>query len=338
MSAVLQVHSTGPAVTIQDLGRPGHMSSGVSRGGAADWIAFVEGAALLNQGLDCAALELGGMGGVFEATQDIRIALTGAPMRAACDGDLLAWNASHKIPAGAKITVAQVTSGLYGYLSVGGGIATPKILGSRSTHLLSRLGQTVRAGDVLPIAPDQSPEIHGDFFVPDDRMSGGTVRVLPSVQTDRFTPEVRLRFAATVFTRTQRGNRQAAELGFDGDPFGSADSLSILSEPILAGDIQMTGPGYPYVLLPECQTTGGYPRIGTVIPDDLPKVAQAGAGVTFQFVFVSQPEAVAAHIPADQRLNVLKSARQPLMRDPSTIRDLLRYQLISGVTAGADAP
>ena len=336
MSAALKVHSAGPAVTVQDLGRPGHMASGVSRGGAADWIAFVEGAALLNQGLECAALELAGMGGVFEAVGDIRIALTGAPMRADCDGDALAWNASHKIAAGSKITIAQVTRGLYGYLSVGGGIATPQILGSRATHLLSRLGQAVAAGDTLPIGPDGSPEIFGDFFTPDDRMSGGTLRVLPSVQTERFAPDTRARFAATAFTRTPRGNRQAAELGFDGAPFGSADSLSILSEPILAGDIQMTGPGYPYVLLPECQTTGGYPRIGTVIPDDLPKIAQAGAGVTFQFVFVSHADAVAAHKTAQLRLNAVKAARRPLVRDPVLIRDLLGYQLISGVTAGAD--
>lgn len=334
MRAALIVHKTGPAVTVQDLGRPGHMAAGVSRGGAADWIAFVEGAALLGQGLDCAALEMAGLGGVFEASEDIRIALTGAPMRADCDGVALAWNASHRVAKGARITVRPAAKGLYGYLSVGGGFATPVILGSRSAHVLARLGETVKAGMRLPIGPDAFPEIVGDFFTPDDRMSGGTLRVLPSVQTDRFTPQTRARFQATPFTRTPRGNRQAVELGFDGAPFGSESSLTILSEPTLAGDIQMTGPGNPYVLLPECQTTGGYPRIGTVIADDLPIVAQAGAGAALRFQFVTHAQAMAVHRTAQMRWGAVKSARRPLVRDPHTIRDLLSYQLVSGVTSG----
>lgn len=336
MSAALIVHAAGPSVTVQDLGRPGLMASGVARGGAADWIGFVEGAALLGQGLDCAALELAGMGGTFEPTEDIRIALTGAPMRADCDGETLAWNASHKIPAGAKLRIAQATRGIYGYLSVGGGIDTPVILGSRATHLLSRLGAPIATGDRIALGRDPHPDRFGDGIPVDDRFSGGVVRVLPSVQTDRFAQDTLARFQDTAFTRTPRGNRQAAELGFAGDPFGSADSLSILSEPILAGDIQMTGPGYPYVLLPECQTTGGYPRIGTVIPDDLPLVAQAGLGVDLRFHFIDHAQAVAAHKPAAARLAVLQAARQPLVRDPHQMRDLLSYQLISGVTAGAD--
>ena len=336
MSAALIVHSAGPSVTVQDLGRPGLMASGVARGGAADWIGFVEGAALLGQGLECAALELAGMGGTFEPTEDIRIALTGAPMRADCDGEALAWNASHKIPEGAKLRIAQATRGIYGYLSVGGGVDTPVMLGSRATHLLSRLGAPIKAGDRLALGPDAHPDRFGEGIIPEDRLSGGLVRVLPSVQTDRFGPDTMARFQSTDFTRTPRGNRQAAELGFAGDPFGSADSLSILSEPILAGNIQMTGPGYPYVLLPECQTTGGYPRIGTVIPDDLPRVAQAGPGIKLQFAFVAHDQAVAAHKPAAQRLAALSAARQPLVRDPHRIRDLLSYQLISGVTAGED--
>ena len=95
MTRALIVHACGPGVTVQDAGRPGYLGYGVSRGGAADRLALAEGAALLAQSGALAALELAGMGGEFEAGEDLRIALTGAPMRASLDGRRLAWHASH---------------------------------------------------------------------------------------------------------------------------------------------------------------------------------------------------------------------------------------------------
>ena len=82
MSRTLIVHQAGPTLSVQDLGRPGYMAFGLSQGGAADRLALAEGAALLGQDPEFAALEMAGIGGNFEASQDIRIALTGAPMTA----------------------------------------------------------------------------------------------------------------------------------------------------------------------------------------------------------------------------------------------------------------
>src|SRR6056297_4058110 len=122
MSGSLIVHRAGPSLTLQDLGRPGYLAFGLSRGGAADRLALAEGAALLGQGDDLAALEMAGMGGDFEAAQDLRIALTGAPMRAAIEGNRIAWNASHTLPKGAKLTIGGAEQGSYGYLHIGGGV------------------------------------------------------------------------------------------------------------------------------------------------------------------------------------------------------------------------
>ena len=128
-----------------------------------------------------------------------------------------------------------------------------------------------------------------------DRFTGGTVRIVPSVQTARFAPEDLQRFETTDFTRDVRGNRMGVRLTFDGAPFAAQDQLSILSEIIVPGDIQATGDGTPFVLLNECQTTGGYPRIATVLPCDLNLIAQARPGDTIRFRFVTRAEALAAH-------------------------------------------
>jgi len=330
------VHRIGPAVTVQDLGRPGNMAFGLSRGGAADRYAIAEGAALLGQGLDCAALEMAGFGGEFEPGADIRIALTGAPMQANLDGQPLVWNASHRVLAGQTISIGSVLTGVYGYLHVGGGFATRQFLGSRAAHLASGIGAPIGPDETLPLGADPKPEFVGQQLGVADRFSGGTVRVLPSVQTDLFSEAVRKRFENTRFSRTPRGNRQGAQLQFEGAPFRSDAQLTILSEIMVAGDIQMTGDGEPYVLLPECQTTGGYPRIGTVLPDDLPLVAQAAPGVALTFKFITHEQALTAHRTPDKYRADMARSVQPMRRDPRDIGDLLSYQLVSGAITGLD--
>ncbi len=333
MTRALIVHQAGPGVTVQDLGRPGYLAYGLSRGGAADRLALYEGAALLGQAVDSAALEMAGMGGTFEATEDMRIALTGAPMRASIDGAALAWNASHPLHAGARLTIGPATAGVYGYLHVGGGIATPEILGARSAHLAAGIGAALAAGDTLPVGPDRGRET-GLVLDADDRFSGGEVRVVAGYQTGMFPDEEVARFEETRFTRDARGNRMGVRLAPDGDGFASRAGLTVLSEAIVPGDIQVTGDGAPFVLMSECQTTGGYPRIGAVLPCDLPRVAQAAPGTALRLRFVPSDEALAAERRAAEARDGLRRRLTHLTRDPHDIRDLLSYQLISGVIAG----
>nr|WP_224817027.1 biotin-dependent carboxyltransferase family protein [Hasllibacter sp. MH4015] len=333
MSALI-VHKAGPGVTVQDLGRPGFLAFGLSRGGAADRLAMAEGPALLGQAPDLAAIEMAGMGATFEATGDIRIALTGAKMRATLDGEALAWNASHLVAAGAQLAIGVATSGVYGYLHVGGGVATERELASRAAHANAGLGVQVVAGAEIPLGDDRAGEV-GLVLSPEDRFHGGTIRVVPSLQTDVFARDLD-RFQAMTFRRDARGNRMGVRCVPVGEGFFSEAGLSILSEVITPGDIQVTGDGTPFVLLADCQTTGGYPRIGSVLPCDLPRVAQAAPGAELRFKLITLDEAVAAERKAAEARAGLRRGCQPLVRDVAAIHDLLGYQLISGVTAGWD--
>ncbi|WP_439524792.1 biotin-dependent carboxyltransferase family protein [Marivita sp.] len=336
MSGALHVHRIAPGATVQDRGRTGYLAYGLSRGGAADRLALAEGAALLRQSPELATLELPGSGGVFEATTPLRIALTGAPMRAQLDGAPLVWNASHALPAGARLEIGGATAGSYGYLHVGGGFDTPTHLGARSAHLAAGVGGMVQAGDRLPVGPDKGTDV-GLVLPQDARFDGGTLRLIDSFQTPLFDNATQQRFAETVFHRDARANRMGIRLTSEGEGFSTSEALNILSETILTGDIQVTGDGTPFLLLGESQTTGGYPRIGTVIPADLPRAVQAPAGGVLRFSFVSRDEALRAQERMQSHLAQLPESCTPLVRDPAQIRDLLSYQLISGATAG-DGP
>ena len=266
MTTTLTIAQAGPALTIQDRGRAGWLAQGLTKGGAADLVALYEGAALLGQSPDLAVIEMTGTGGTFTADADIRIALTGASMTANIDGEAIVWNAIHLLPAGAKLTIGGATSGTYGYLHIGGGIATDPALGARASHLSAGLGAALKAGDRFVIGTDKGRGT-GMLLPRDTRFDGGVVRVVASMQTDRF-------------------------MDHDGEGFYAEGGLTILSEVIVPGDIQITGDGAPFVLMGESQTTGGYPRIGTVIPRDLPRVAQAPAGTKITFEFVTLDQAI----------------------------------------------
>jgi len=336
MSGALRILRAGPAMSVQDLGRPGHMARGLSTGGAADRQALFEAAALLQLPDVAPAIEMAAVGGVFSADAPMRFALTGAPMRAMIQGDPVAWSASHVLHPGQKLEIGGARAGVYGYLTPAAGIDTPPWLGSRAFHGVAGVGKPLAIGDALPLGVDPRPDATSMTLDPDSRFQGGEVRLAPGPQTGLFPEETVARALATEFRRGAQANRQGVRLDHDGEPFGSAATAGLASDFIVPGDVQMTGDGVPYVLMAECQTIGGYPRLGTVLPDDLPRVAQTPLNAPLRFVLVTTEEADALWKSDAERLRMARGGVRPLFRDPTFMRDLLSFNLVGGVTCGDD--
>ncbi|MEO0487341.1 MAG: biotin-dependent carboxyltransferase family protein [Pseudomonadota bacterium] len=332
----LDILTAGPAVTVQDLGRPGHIAHGLTRGGAMDRLALYEAAALLAQPVT-AALEMVGLGGTFRVSHDTRIALTGAPMSATCDGEALSWHGSHTLPAGAELRIGGVRSGAIGYLTFAGGIASEPMLGAQAAHLTASLGHALSAGDSLTLHTDPGGPTD-QTLPPDDRFQGGEVAATTSLQSHLFGAETLHRFTTTRFTRDARANRQGIRLNPDGAGFAAAGGLRIVSEIIVPGDIQITGDGAPYVLMCESQTTGGYPRIATVLPSELPRVAQTPLGADIRIRLLDPEAAIAHERTARAAKRTLPQRVTPRIRDPHTMRDLLSYRLIDGAISATHDP
>lgn len=327
----LRVLRIGANATVQDLGRPGYLAVGLSRGGAADRLAILEGAAILGNDLGCAAIELPMGSARFQATEPCQIAVTGADVTVDIDGANVAGYQSLFLNKNHILTVGSARAGVYAYLHVGGGIRSREWMGSRSAHLAARIGAAIAEGDILPVRPKSGSTSPAIKLAPAPRLAGGMVRLLRTAQTGYFSDETCQRFVATTFLRSARGNRQGVLLECDREKFTASNQLSLASEVVQPGDIQLTGDGVPYILGPECQTTGGYPRIATVHPDDLPIVAQTAPGAALRFHFVDvEPIRQQLRDPAIQ-LKELASRLEPALRDPREMSDLLGYQLISGV-------
>lgn len=334
--STLTLHRCGPGIAVQDMGRPGRLAEGLSRGGAADRLAMLEAAALLGLPAPVAALEMAMMGCEVSVSETTRLALTGARMQASLNGDTVEWNTTVTLTPGDRLTIGAARAGMYGYLTPAGGVTAEPVIGSIAAHLTAGIGRLLAQGDRLTIGLDPHPEAAATILKPEERLTGGTVRVMPGPQTGLFDDATRQRFFDTSFTRSRTGNRQGVRLDFDSAPFASGTG-DLASDVIQAGDVQMTGEGVPYVLLTECQTMGGYPRIGTVIAQDLPRVAQATPGAPLAFAELSLEDADALWRPEAETLKSLRKAVQPLRRDPHDIPDLLSYQLIGGVIRGDEA-
>lgn len=329
---MIVVERAGPLMTVQDLGRPGLSAQGLSRGGAMDRMAVIEAAALLG-GPAAAGIEMAGVGGVFRVTRPMRIALTGAAMQATLGDTPLRWHATHRVEPGQVLRIGGAQGGVYGYLTPAGGLGTPEWLGSRSVHLSAGLGRRLAEGDSLPVLPDPAPDMPTCRIEP--QAHPDSIRVMDGPQTALFPDGVLDAFFSTTFIRSAQGNRQGVRLDADRD-FSTAMAAGLASDVIGPGDLQMTGDGVPFVLMAECQTIGGYPRIGTILPADLPVIAQAAPGARLRFRRVTLAEASSTWQDDAMMLAAARRRVHPVLRDPRDVSDLLAYQLVGGVTRGDD--
>jgi biotin-dependent carboxylase-like uncharacterized protein len=291
---ILRVVEPGPSTTVQDAGRFGYQRFGVSASGAVDLRSLAIANRLVGNPPEAAALEMTMAGGACEVVADgLSVALCGADMPLAIDGTPAASNRTHWLRRGARLDIGMARAGLRAYLAVGGGIGVPPVLGSRATHLRSGLGgvegRALRAGDLLSGEPLASPPPL--LRLKHDRRPyfGGMVRIVAGPQADAFDPRALVILRDGRFRLSSQIDRMAARL--DGPVLPFVDGFNIVSDGVVAGSIQVPGHGHPLVLLADCQTTGGYPKIATTITPDLARIGQRRPNERVRFQFVSADEA-----------------------------------------------
>ena len=310
----IQVLDPGPLTTIQDAGRTGYAAQGYRACGAADSYAYRLGNALIGNAPGAAVLECTLRGAALQFTADTVFALTGAESPAALDGVRVPYYAPLFARAGSVLQMGMVSAGLRSYLAVGGGIATPPVLGSCSTDLKCRIGglegRKLAKGDVLPIGPCDTAALWQKIIVRQlDRplrdkfvCSGmyplrtqGTqalplLRAVAGPQDTAFTETGIRDFTHSIYTLTPDCDRMACKLA--GPAIEMMHGADILSDGIAAGSVQVSASGQPIVMLADHQTTGGYAKIATVISADLPALAQLRPGQGVCFTFVTPAQAV----------------------------------------------
>jgi biotin-dependent carboxylase-like uncharacterized protein len=276
----LRVLQPGPLTTVQDEGRGGLASIGVSPSGAADRRSYRLANRLVGNASGAPALEVTAGGLVLRAERDVLVAVTGA----ACPG--APQNASAWLRAGDELHLGTPGRGLRSYLAVRGGLDVAPVLGSCSTDVLSGLGPPqLRAGDVLRLgrAAAEPPPVDVAPAPPVGGAAGETAaaRVLPGPRRDWFTPDAWTRLTHAGYHVASDSNRVGVRL--DGPVLERSVTGELPSEGIVRGAVQVPSSGQPLVFGADHPTTGGYPVLAYVVDEDVDLVAQLRPGDVVRF-------------------------------------------------------
>jgi biotin-dependent carboxylase-like uncharacterized protein len=333
----LRIRACGPSTSLQDLGRIGLQRLGISPAGAMDRPSLMLANALAGNPPGEAAIEFGLLGGDLACEGGpVRVGFAGAAMALSVDGTAVPAHASLTLRAGQVLRIAPATKGVFGYLAVAGGFDVPAELGSRSLHRRSGIGglggRLLREDDRLPVRVAAEPG--GDrvltALLPTDKPDA-PVRIVLGPQQDHVSEEGLATLLSQPFAVSPRSDRMAYRLV--GPPIGHARGYNIVSDGIATGSIQIAGTGEPLLLLADRQTTGGYPKIATVISADLPRVVQTQGGGTLRFRAVEIAEAVAAARATDAAMRARLAAIRVMPADWRASDWLLAQNLVDGVVA-----
>lgn len=333
----LVIDSAGPGITLQDGGRHGYLRYGITAAGPMDPLMHAAANRAASNGLDATAVEIS-TGGVTVSAEDGAVGLTllAPGFRVALDGVPLPDTVALTLEPGQTLVVRAGDAGAWGYLAVAGRLDVAPILGSAATHTRSGLGgldgRGLAAGDRLPVAEGRTPDGPPQRLVAPwlDR-DGREIRVVLGPQDDYFAPDQIEAFLAGPWTVSPRGDRMACFV--DGTPLRHAKGHDIVSDGVAMGAIQVPGNGLPIILMADRQSTGGYPKIATVIGPDLGRLAQVRGGASLSFRRVSVEEAVAAR-RAERDLLREAVPREPVIRTDFASDFLLGLNLVGGVTDG----
>jgi biotin-dependent carboxylase-like uncharacterized protein len=270
-----------------------------------DKFALRVGNRLVGNREEAAAIELTGAGTVIEFLRPARVvwAAPGGSARLA-DRELPAWTATD-VDRGMRFTAGAVPNGLRGYLCVGGGVAAPLILGSRSTNLAAGFGgpfgRPLKAGDDLaaagPCDDGVLPLADRDVLAAVYRRLDDDVcvlRVLPGPQDDMFDESALSLLFGSTYQVSSDSNRMGYRM--EGPAVVAAQGHDIVSDGLVEGAIQVPGNGQPVLLGADHQTTGGYPKPGVIVGADLPLLAQLAPGRKIRLARVDPSTAVAARL------------------------------------------
>ncbi len=280
---------------------------GVPLSGAMDPSALQVANGLVGNGRGAAAIEITWGGFRAEVITGAPFAVTGADVEVAINGEAVPLWTTREASRGDILTVGYASRGLRSYLALSGGIEVPLVMGSRSTYIRGSFGgfhgRPLAKGDVIevgtaPRLPAQARRAPHELIPP--YADQPTLRVVLGPQEDLITPEGIAAFLSEPYGVTDRCDRMGIIL--HGPRITHRHGPDIISDGTIPGVVQVPGSGRPTLLGADCQTTGGYVKIATVIGADLPLVAQLFPGAHVRFAALSLLEAREIYLKRELQL------------------------------------
>lgn len=335
--ATLEVLFAGPHVSVQDQGRTGLMRFGVPASGPLDRVAGQAANLALGNDADTPVIEVS-LGGLS------LICRSGEVSFAVAGGGFVVEHAGQKrgswtvatLRAGEKLTIRPGHWGSWCYLAFAGTLQSSLWLGHAATHALSGFGGgKLTAGQTWRIAVAERRDAReGDFPCPVFARPKHEIRVTIGPQGRFFANETIQALLGEAWKMTDAWDRMGVRLA--GPKIAPEATLDMPSEPILRGSVQVAGDGVASVLLADHQTTGGYPKIATVLDCDIDAMMQLRPRDELRFLAVTSATAVEIARAVAERQ---RRYRETLAKDRGTFEMRLRSEnLIGGVVDAKRSP
>ncbi len=331
----LVVTMVGPATSVQDAGRYGAQRYGMTPSGAMDRLALAIANNLVGNPLFSAAIEIGPLGAAFTARDGaIRVALAGAQRRAKAGEQNMALHESFTLAEGDSLTLGAARDGVFSYLAIEGGVNGEPTFGSLAVNARAGLGspypRALQPGDELQVATASHTNERAMVF---PARAEEPIRVVLGPQNDEFDDDIVQLFLRAEWKISGTSDRMGYRLE------GPATirhkyGHNVVSDGTVNGSIQVPGSGQPIVLMPDRGTSGGYPKIATVISADIGRFAQIPAGRNLRFKAVSIHEAQAAARTMSALLHDLPNR----LREPTGLAfdiEALQNANVAGVAVNA---
>lgn len=312
--AKIKVINGGIFTTVQDYGRIGYQKFGITASGVMDEYSYELANALCGNERGTAVLETTYFGPMMKFEDDVVIAITGADMSPKVDNQPVNMYESILVKAGSTLSFGKLKNGVRGYIAFGGEIGIEAVNGSKSTLVKSQIGgfqgRQLKAGDELEIITNKNAvegKVLPEKYIP-KMEKYNTLRVVLGPQDDYFDEEnINKFFKSGGYTLTKDIDRMGIRL--EGFALKHKNGADIISDGAAKGAIQVPSNGKPIILMVDRQTTGGYTKIGSVIKEDVCKVAQMAPADKLCFQRVSIEEAQEEYIKFEEKI---KSIRESL--------------------------
>jgi biotin-dependent carboxylase-like uncharacterized protein len=305
----IKVLKAGLQTTLQGAPFTGHRHLGMPAAGAADCLSLALANHLVGKPSGEIAFEITLTDAIFEMNEPCSIAVVGAAKYVRINDREHPQHRTLRLVARDKLHIGPSRTGCRTYLAISAGILADELLGGQSTYLAAGIGgfhgRALKAGDVITLS-QTSPTIDVDRTTPPAlRPYYGDHHVLRVTRGPEATNSDAGRLDDLCLTNYTAGSR-ASRMGMAllGTPIFVDESSNMPSAAVFPGTLQLPPDGQPYLLGPDAQTTGGYPRIAQVIRADRHLIGQLGSGSRIQFVHITAERATEIH---QEKLSLLSS-------------------------------
>jgi antagonist of KipI len=314
----IKIIKPGMAATIQGAARNGYRSMGIGSSGALDDVAMKVANFLSGNEPAAPVIEINFPAPAILFLQSAFISITGGNFNATINGSPVPYWTLLFIKENSILQFKKPVSGARAYIAVNGGWNADKWLGSYSTHLKAAAGgyagRALQKDDMIEcnatqlsfdqnkIFPWRISQIELDkIYQPENN-----IRCIQGIEWDLLDDASKILFEKNSFVITDKSDRMGYRL--HAAPLKLQQPVELVSSATDTGIIQLLPDGNCIVLMADHQTTGGYPRIASVIKADIPKLAQARPGSVLHFKIVSLQQAEDAFIRLEKSLNEIKTA------------------------------